>query len=151
MKTIYLAVIACLLGTSAFAAQPEFETACKVSLTGMTSTTSLEGKSSAFDLYHGLAGSDARVVFGVYTIYAQVEMRRSAGDGEYEQSLLMQFYKGGNPVEGNLSLIFANGLDLESWAVGKTQSVSSLAFGEVQYEGKSYSRTDYTCGVKRVR
>jgi hypothetical protein len=87
---------------------------------------------------------------GDYRLQGHVSYARSPGDSDYGPQMEMTLYKlRSGPIAGIVNLAIAS--DLGDVQVGEESTISSLSFLSLRYEGRSYTRIDYSCTLTRVK
>ncbi|MES3037577.1 MAG: hypothetical protein V4736_06680 [Bdellovibrionota bacterium] len=144
-------VIATLIfGLNAFATdtfENLYTVGCDVKLIGLSQETAEISKVS--EAKRAPDGPSVLFNLGQYTMAAGAQYSGSTAENMGPRLTAIVFKNGEGPIVGQVNFSGVNGF--EKIQVGESRSLYSANFLDLTYEGKSYTRVDYTCTITRTK
>lgn len=127
------------------------KTSCTALLTSVSEETrTLTAESQPFaPTTLGFSDSVVKLELGPYTLMLQMFTNQPFGSPAMEPTLWMIVYKG-NPIQGQVSEVRLQGLELEDRAFDRPLTLYGADFLDFEDHGLKVSRADYHCSLTKV-
>jgi len=149
LKFLIFSVTLLSFGGLAHADAPQLQISCAATLSSTTAPIKLSAQSAVFEGDVRASGSAATLNFGGYSVMGYFEM--TGEDFEHTVPTFELNLFQGNPEEGNISITFARGLELDRRNPGDPLTLSGIKFLNGTYNGTRFSRVDYSCSLTKLK